>query len=256
MEAHMQKKKYTGTARFIKLVRLEDNPDIETLVSKHHNEFILLTIIAMRARRAAEKCKFTGMEQYQAMIGDYRNYGMTERQYRTSKKRIQEWGYATFQGSNKGTTATLTGSLVYDINGEAGDGQKDIPETDKRRADDDKEECKNVNNEKKPLPPSAERLAEKLKLHVLSLNPNAKKLQGSAAFSTLRNWGEDIDKINRLDGRDWGEIERVLDWANKDKFWNTNVLSGSKLREQFDTLFIKSSPPPKDISNTPKVQLI
>lgn len=115
--------------RFIKLIRFEDNPDIITLVEKHHNEFILLTVIAMRARRSSEKCKFNGLKQNEAMIGDYRKYGMTEAVYRSSKTNVQKWGYATFKGTSKGTIATLSDSRVYDINSEPANVRDDTPAT-------------------------------------------------------------------------------------------------------------------------------
>jgi hypothetical protein len=31
----------------------------------------------------------------------------------------------------------------------------------------------------------------------------------------------------------------VFNWVINDDFWRTNILSGSKLRKQFDTLYIK-----------------
>jgi hypothetical protein len=142
------KKKPTTTARFIKLTRVEDNPEIETLVSRHHKEFILLTIIAMRARRNAEKCKFTGMEQCQAMIGDFADYGMTRQQYRTAKANLQKWNYITIQATNKGTTATLTNKDVYDINAEATNQQGNTLATNEQPASNHKEECKKEKNAK------------------------------------------------------------------------------------------------------------
>lgn len=55
--------------------------------------------------------------------------------------------------------------------------------------------------------------------------------------SQLANWSRDIEKIARLDGRDYDEIERVLRWAKADGFWRSNIMSGNKLREKFPTLY-------------------
>jgi hypothetical protein len=42
-----------------------------------------------------------------------------------------------------------------------------------------------------------------------------------------------------LDDRKSGEIEKLIRWAQRDKFWQTNILSMDKLREQFDQLQMK-----------------
>lgn len=54
----------------------------------------------------------------------------------------------------------------------------------------------------------------------------------------LNRWAEDIDKINRLDGIDWDTIIKVIDHTVKHKFWSMNVLSGEKLRKQFNVLYL------------------
>ena len=145
--------------KFIKLSRIEDSPELEFLISGHHNEFILLTVISQRARRSFDRCKFTGAEQNQALIGDFKNYGMSERNYRTAKKNLEKWEFATFKGTSKGTIATLCNSDVYDINAEEGDGQHDGQPTDDRRTGDGRVTTKknvknenNANNEKNNTP--------------------------------------------------------------------------------------------------------
>ena len=56
----------------------------------------------------------------------------------------------------------------------------------------------------------------------------------------LEKWASDIDKINRLDGRSFDDIEKTIRWVKNDDFWKTNIISGEKLRIQFDKVFIKS----------------
>ena len=53
-------------------------------------------------------------------------------------------------------------------------------------------------------------------------------------------WAVDIDKIHRLDGRSFEEIEVVVRWCQLDPFWHKNILSGQKLRKQFNQLILKS----------------
>lgn len=54
-----------------------------------------------------------------------------------------------------------------------------------------------------------------------------------------KNWAIEIDRMIRLDKRDVTEIKAVLAWLMTNEFWQKNILSGSKLRKQFDKLAIE-----------------
>jgi len=43
----------------------------------------------------------------------------------------------------------------------------------------------------------------------------------------------------RIDKRDVSEIGQVIEWCQQDQFWQSNILSTSKLRKQYDQLVIK-----------------
>jgi len=43
----------------------------------------------------------------------------------------------------------------------------------------------------------------------------------------------------RIDKREVEEIKQVIRWCQQDEFWRTNILSTSKLREQYDALVVK-----------------
>ena len=153
--------------------------------------FVLLTHIAYRARRT------NGLNRHdlalgEALLGDYRAYGITERRYRTAKTKLAKWGLATFRATNKGTIAILCGTSIYDPNVEVSDGQTDSQTTDKRRTDDglrDRPETtinngnngNNGKNEKKELqlaPSSSD-----------SLGLDIGRLQASIATKTEALWG-------------------------------------------------------------------
>jgi len=131
-------------ATFIKLIRSEEVFDLIA----HHKEFILLTQIALRARRQNSKIK--GIKEGQALIGDHKNIGLSEQSYRSAKSNIQKWGYATFKATNKGTVATLTGQGVYNINITNPNGLTNTQPTDKATDDptDDPTTNKKVKKEK------------------------------------------------------------------------------------------------------------
>lgn len=145
----------------------------------HKNAYILLGVIAQRARRTNKFNRF-GLTVGQALIGDHKKYGMTEREYRTAKKKLKKWGFATFKGTNKGTIATLCDKRIYDINPETKDGQSDETKTDKRRARDGQgttnknvKNANNENNEKKKgnfVPPSFSDVSDYSKQIAYDLN--------------------------------------------------------------------------------------
>jgi hypothetical protein len=58
--------------------------------------------------------------------------------------------------------------------------------------------------------------------------------------SQLISWGHDIEKLHRLDGRKWEDIEKVIRWTQRRGcFWSSNIISGSKLKKQFPTLIVQ-----------------
>ena len=63
-------------------------------------------------------------------------------------------------------------------------------------------------------------------------NPNFKK-------PDLQSWAYEIDKMIRIDKRDPQNIGAVINWCQQNEFWQNNVLSTTKLRKQFDQLFLK-----------------
>lgn len=76
------------------------------------------------------------------------------------------------------------------------------------------------------------RLAELLLNEILKRNSNHKK-------PNLQTWAKDIDKLIRIDERPKSQIHDIIQWCQKDSFWQNNILSTKKLREKFDQLSLK-----------------
>ena len=55
----------------------------------------------------------------------------------------------------------------------------------------------------------------------------------------LQKWSEQSDYILRIDKRDPHEVKKVVEWCQKDEFWQDNVLSTAKLRKQYDKLVLQ-----------------
>src|SRR5208282_3906749 len=81
---------------------------------KNHDAFILLNVIALRAKRTS--CFSHDIEIGEALLGDHQNYGMTLQRYRTAKQKLEKWKFATFRTTSKGTIAKLSDDRVWDVN--------------------------------------------------------------------------------------------------------------------------------------------
>lgn len=57
--------------------------------------------------------------------------------------------------------------------------------------------------------------------------------------SSIESWAEDMNKIHRIDGRSYEQIEYMIKWVQRDTFWSTVILSARKLREKFNDLIPK-----------------
>ena len=75
-------------------------------------------------------------------------------------------------------------------------------------------------------------LASELFNLILENNPKAKK-------PNLQTWAKDIDLMMRSDERSVEEIQEMINWCQKDSFWQGNILSAKKLRDKFDQLTMK-----------------
>lgn len=66
----------------------------------------------------------------------------------------------------------------------------------------------------------------------------------------FQKWADEVRKTVELDGVPVERYKQVLDWSQNDDFWQANILSTSKLRKQFDTIYLQMQRDNKQ--NTPK----
>ena len=76
--------------------------------------------------------------------------------------------------------------------------------------------------------------SEYLRENILSRIPHAKVPKDD---KELQKWAVHIDRMKRLDGLAENEIRELIKFATTDTFWQSNILSTSKLREKKDTLY-------------------
>jgi hypothetical protein len=92
------------------------------------------------------------------------------------------------------------------------------------------------------------RLSELLYKKIKERNPEHKE-------ANLQKWAYDIDLMLRIDKRKPDIIEKLIIWCQQDSFWQNNILSTSKLRAQYDQLFLKmKADKEKLISITQKIE--
>jgi hypothetical protein len=86
------------------------------LLEEDPQAYLLLSQIALRARRKDAEYSRTPLKANQAFLGDHKKAGLSQQQYKSAKKRLAVYGLATFEPTNKGTIATLTSTEIFDIN--------------------------------------------------------------------------------------------------------------------------------------------
>ena len=104
------------------------------LLAANKNAFILLYVIAWRARRTNAFNQHNLIIR-EAFLGDFKDCGLTESEYRTAKKYLDKHQFATFRPTSKGTIATLINKGVFDVNLEDDDDQSDEQTTATQRPD-------------------------------------------------------------------------------------------------------------------------
>jgi hypothetical protein len=110
--------------------------DGDELISANPMAFVLAAIIARRAR-FSDGFNAHQLRPGEAILGDYRRYGMTEQMYRTAKGQLEKWGFATFRTTNKGTIASLTDTRLFEVSGAANNEQANTQTTDGQRTAND-----------------------------------------------------------------------------------------------------------------------
>lgn len=75
--------------------------------------------------------------------------------------------------------------------------------------------------------------AELLRDRILAVYPNN---VGARKKGCIERWAKDIEKLHRLDEKEWDDIKKAIEWALKDNFWQCNIWSGANLRKHYDRL--------------------
>ncbi|MEN3134541.1 phage replisome organizer N-terminal domain-containing protein [Bacillus cereus] len=125
--------------------------------------------------------------------------------------------------------------LALENNGENSDARvtsHDGTDIDKELEEDKEKDIKNIKPSRNKYEICHMDAAKYFHKLILSRNENFKQ-------PPLESWAKDIRLMQERDNRSLEDIKKVMDWCQNDTFWMNNVLSISKLRKQFDQLYMK-----------------
>ncbi|MCF7953901.1 MAG: phage replisome organizer N-terminal domain-containing protein [Spirochaetales bacterium] len=99
-----------------------------------------------------------------------------------------------------------------------------------------------------------ETMSQALQLASLLLHKSREfdpKLHRGKDKAVTQRWARDIEKLIRIDGRSFTDIEAVIRWVKTEgNFWLPNIMSGKKLREKFPQLFVEIHNKRTEIAST------
>lgn len=106
-------------------VGLHRGEQTNLLQKNHPAAFLLFCLIARRARYTEEPCQLTGLRFGEALIGDWKEAGLTTRKsYRCALDRLKALRLCGFRrattGARRGTVAILLPQGIFSINGMGG----------------------------------------------------------------------------------------------------------------------------------------
>jgi hypothetical protein len=203
---------------FIKLIRSEQTRELQ----KDPNPFTLLSVIACRARRT-DVFNVHNLKLGEALIGDCKNYGMTEQEYRTSKAKLKRWGFATFKATTRGTIAKLTDKRIYDINIESSNEPGNEPSngqaTDSQRTSNERATTnKNDKNDKNGKNEKNEKGEKTLfRDFVFLTSAEYAKLVDRFGKDEADGWIEELNNAIGSKGLEYeSHYHTILTWAGRD----------------------------------------
>lgn len=203
-------------------VGLHRGEEVNALQKIYPSAFLLLCLIARRARYRKDPCKISGLRYGQAFIGDYKEAGLkSESSYRKAKERLQLGGLCTFvgykSGANRGTVATLLPQGIFSIDstGRANDGADERRTNDDQKTDEERLTTKKQGNKenketKKPSPPS-----------------NPPKGESLSASDLIKEIPDDWSPVQKQAAKDWAEDKQSRS-PKRERYrslnqWRTNL---------------------------------
>ncbi|CNI68623.1 Uncharacterised protein [Yersinia frederiksenii] len=84
-------------------------------------------------------------------------------------------------------------------------------------------------------------------------NSRVSLINPTAKTPLWASWANEIRLMVTLDGRSHQEICNLFDWANKNSFWCTNILSPLALRKHWEQLTLQKQSPSKGLQQKAEI---
>lgn len=203
---------------------MERSPEFDALIKKRPTAFVLLAIIAKRARKVPLKVD-DGYEVGEAFIGDYKEYGATQQSYRTDKKCLENFKLVTFKTTNRGTVAKIVNSSIFDISRESSTSKV----TDKQQSNNmqltTKQEVRSENEEESQAKP----IEKKAFFNDIPLNHSSPSLKSSFPYKEVSEdywefYAPAIATEMGFNEESWAFINGKRDWIKKAKVATKNSI--------------------------------
>ena len=159
---------------------------------------------------------------------------------RNRMKKLENMRNLDMQPDTHYTIITITNWSSYQLVEKKEDSEEDRHRTTKGQP---KDTDKNDKKEKKNLfveDSNEFQLASYFFELIRQNNPKAK-------HPNLQTWSKEFDMILRVDSRDFKDVRKIIEWCQRDTFWQSNILSPKKLRQQFDRLSLIANGPSHEL---------
>lgn len=228
---------------YIKLYRkIRENPIFNDM------ELFRLWMICLTEATHKERDQIVGRQTVRLLPGDFvtgrfalqdmYNHGLKREQQKSPAtlwrwiETLEKGDFLIIKSSNKFSVISILNWHKYQFS-----EQENEQQVSNKRATSEQQVSTNNNDNKRTTCPKQVydeqsipyRTANYLYSNILKHKPDLKK-------PNLQIWANDMRKLIELDKRDPKKVGEVIEWATQDSFWQTNILSASKLRDKWDSI--------------------
>lgn len=104
------------------------------------------------------------------------------------------------------------------------------------------------------VPDQAVTLAQLLLDSITANHPSSRIAKAAERTRTeaVARWAVTIDKMHRLDRIEWGTIQGMISWCQRDSFWRGVILGADNLRDKWDHMLAQRNRPRDAHPNAPR----
>ena len=189
---------------YVKILR-----DAAPLVQSDPNSYLILSLAAFRAKWSFDRASHLDVGESYIGVGDFPY--LTPEQYRQAIKRIKKMGFATIQGTNKGSIVSLANRGFAEFTTKETTNSTTTQQQYNNNTTTTNEEGKKVRKKKRDIPPPKKDVAE-------YFNQKGKSVEMAAAFFNYyesNGWKVGKNAMKSWQSAASGWISRQADFSNE-----------------------------------------